>query len=356
MSKIKKLKKFYTNKKVLITGHTGFVGSWLTLLLKKFNCKIYGISMKPNLNSQNYRVLDISKQIKKEFFFDIENYALTNKTIKSIKPDIIFHLAAQAFVLEGYKNPIDTFRTNIIGTANLINSALLNKVKYNVIITTDKCYANNETNISFKEDAPLGGNDPYSSSKACAEIISRALSKSYGDKNLYIDTVRAGNILGGGDFGSNRLIPDIYFAKLNKKKLFIRYPKATRPWQNILDLIIGYSLIPINQKNRTNNFESWNIGPTNKEKKINVNLIVKKFLYNFDSNMKVIIKKNKIKEAKILMLNSNKFRKNLGWKNLYNIDETILQTSEWYKKYLLKDKKQVKIYSKKILDYTFKKI
>ncbi len=356
MSKIKKLKKFYTNKKVLITGHTGFVGSWLALLLKKLNCKIYGISMKPNLNSQNYRVLDISKIIKKEFFFDIENSALTNKTIKNIKPDIIFHLAAQSFVLEGYKNPIDTFRTNIIGTANLINSAIINKVKYNVIITTDKCYANNETNISFKENAPLGGNDPYSSSKACAEIISKALSKSYGVKNLYVDTVRAGNILGGGDFGSNRLIPDIYFAKLNKKKLFIRYPKATRPWQNILDLIIGYSLIPMSQKNRTNNFESWNIGPTNKEKKINVNSIVKKFINNFDSNMKVIIKKSKIKEAKILMLNSNKFRKNLGWKNLYNIDETISQTSEWYKKYLLKDKKKVKVYSKRILDYTLKKI
>ena len=356
MSKIKKLKKFYNNKKILITGHTGFVGSWLAYLLIGFNCKIYGISMKPNHNSQNYKFLDISKKIKKEFFLDINNTILLNKKVGDIKPDIIFHLAAQSFVLEGYKNPIDTFKTNIIGTCNLINAAIQKKVKHNVIITTDKCYNNNENNTTFKEDSSLGGDDPYSASKACAEIVSKALSKSYNKNNTYIDTVRAGNILGGGDFGSNRLIPDIYYAKLKKKKLFVRYPKAIRPWQNILDVIIAYSLIPINQKNRINKFDSWNIGPTAKEKKINVYKIVKNFLYNFDPKMKVIIKKNNIKEAKTLMLNSDKIRKIIGWKNNFNIDQTIYQTSEWYKLYLSKDKKGIQIFSKKLLESILKKI
>tara|TARA_Y100000590_G_scaffold320708_1_gene363085 strand:- start:83 stop:1150 length:1068 start_codon:yes stop_codon:yes gene_type:complete len=349
MSKNKKLKKYYKNKRVLITGHTGFVGSWLAFLMIKLKCDVYGISKNKQINSENYKILNISKNLKKEFFLDIEDFKNINKKINLIKPNIIFHLAAQSYVLEGYKNPIDTLKTNIIGTANILKSAIKNKIKYNVIVTTDKCYSNLDKKKTFNENSQLGGNDPYSVSKACAELVSSAFSKSFKSK-VYIDTVRAGNIIGGGDFGNNRLIPDIFLSKINKKNLIIRYPKAIRPWQNVLDVIIGYCLIPMSQKNRKKKFDCWNLGPKLNENKINVLQLVKKFLHNFDKNKKIIIRKSNIREAKILMLNSNKIRKKLNWNNIFDINETLKQTSEWYKIYYSGKRNNVKNYSSKLLD------
>ena len=349
MSKNKKLKKFYKKKRVLITGHTGFVGSWLAFLMINLKCEVYGISKNKSINSENYKILNINKNIKKEFFIDINNFKNINNKIKLIKPNIIFHLAAQSYVLEGYKNPLETLKTNIIGTANILKSAIENKIKYNVIVTSDKCYSNLDKKKIFTESSRLGGNDPYSVSKACAELISNSFSRSYKER-VYIDTVRAGNIIGGGDFGKNRLIPDIFFSKLHKRNLIIRYPKAIRPWQYILDVIFGYSLIPLNQKNRKNKFDSWNMGPKLKEKKINVIQIVRKFLQNFDKYKKIKIQNPNFKEAKILMLNSNKIRKKLKWDNKFNINETILQTSEWYKIFYNGKKNKVKKYSQKKLN------
>lgn len=354
MSEIKKLKNFYKNKKILITGHTGFVGSWLSLFMNQLNCKVYGISKSNSDNSKNYKLLNISKRLKKEYFLDINNFVTLEKKIKLVKPDIIFHLAAQAYVLEGFNDPLNTFKTNVIGTANVIESSIRNKIKYNVIVTTDKCYVNKEKNVNFDEKAELGGDDPYSASKACAEIVSNAMSKSFSYKNIYIDTVRAGNIIGGGDFGYKRLITDIFNSIKNNKEIVIRYPKAIRPWQNVLDVILAYSLIPINQKNRKRNNESWNLGPSNKEKKITVIELVRKFLNTFGNKVNVKVEKSKIKEKKILMLNSNKIKKKMKWKNKFKINETVDQTCNWYNLYLARNKKKLNIYSvslvKKILN------
>jgi len=354
MSKIKKLKNFYRNKKVLITGHTGFVGSWLSLLMIELNCKVYGISKYINDNSKNYKILNISKRLKKEYFIDINNHNNLDKKIKLIKPDIIFHLAAQAYVLEGFNNPLNTFKTNIIGTANVLECSIKNKIPYNVIITTDKCYINKEKDENFSEDSELGGDDPYSASKACAEIVSNAMSKSFSNNHIYIDTIRAGNIIGGGDFGYKRLITDIFNSIKNNKKIVIRYPQAIRPWQNVLDVIMAYSLIPLNQKNRKSNYESWNLGPSYNEKKITVLNLVKKFLKIFNKKINIKFKKSKIKEKKLLMLNSDKIKYKIKWKNQFTINETIDQTCIWYNIYLSGNNDKLNQYSasliKKILN------
>ena len=182
-----KIKKFYKNKKILITGHTGFVGSWLCLLMVNLNCKVFGISKKNTPNSQNYNIQNISKKIQNEFFLDITNYKFLEKKIKLIKPDVLFHLAAQPYVIEGYSNPLATININAIGTANVLKTCYENNVKHNVIITTDKCYENEDKRFVFKENSKLGGDDPYSASKACAEIITKSLSKSFSNsKNTLI--------------------------------------------------------------------------------------------------------------------------------------------------------------------------
>lgn len=356
MIRNKKLKNFYKHKKILITGHTGFVGSWLCFFLKNFDCLIYGISKNKLENANNYNILQISTYLKKEFFLDINNYKKFNEKVRIIKPDIVFHLAAQSYVLEGYKNPLETFKTNIVGTANILNSSISNNIKYNVIITSDKCYLNSNHNKYFKEDSILGGDDPYSASKACAELISKSLINSYKSK-IYVHTIRAGNILGGGDFGKQRLIPDIYFSKINNKKLHLRYPKAIRPWQNILDVIHAYSLIPLQQFLKKKKYDNWNLGPKISDKKTNVENLVKKFLLNFNDNKKfnIIIKKKKNKESEVLMLNSNKIRKEVKWKNFYTIEETIKQISEWYNIYYNK-KSKIKKFSKELLKDLFAKI
>ena len=357
MNKINKHNKFYKDKKVLITGHTGFVGSWLSLLMLKFNSKVYGISKNALDNSFNYKNLSIKNDLKGEYFLDINNFNNLNKKIKIIKPDIIFHLAAQPYVIEGYENPIDTLKTNIIGTANLLRSSLENKIKHNVIITSDKCYNNLDKKTFFNENSEMGGSDPYSVSKGCAELITKSFSQSY-NNNIYIHTVRAGNIIGGGDFGKNRLIPDIYYSKIKNKKLNIRYPNAIRPWQNILDVINSYSYIPVAQASIKNRYDCWNIGPRTNDAKINVIELVEKFLKNFDKNkqIRVRIKNNHLKESIILMLNSNKIRKKLNWKNIFNTNQTIKQTSEWYKICLNGSRSELKEYSIKLLNELFKRI
>lgn len=357
MSKNNKLKKFYNNKKILITGHTGFVGSWLTFMMIKLGAKVYGISKNTIDNSVNYKVLRLKDYLKGEYFFDIVDFKILNSKIKQIKPNIIFHLAAQPYVMEGYKNPLETISTNIIGTANLVKSAITNKIKHNVIITSDKVYKNSNKKTFFNENSEMGGSDPYSMSKSCAELVTRSFSESYNTK-LFIDTVRAGNIIGGGDFGKNRLITDIYFAKFKKRKLILRYPNAIRPWQNVLDAIHAYSLIPLNQDKRKKSYDSWNIGPRRYEGKISVKKLVEKFLLSFDvtDKTRTKFKISKHKESKILMLNSYKIRKKLNWENIFNINTTIKQTGKWYKIFQNKDMINLRKHSESILNQLLDKV
>ena len=337
------LKKFWKNKKVFITGHTGFKGTWICLMLNLLNSNIYGCSLKP-LKKSLFNQTKINKYLKGNFFVDIRNIKILKKKLHDVKPEIIFHLAAQPLVTESFKDPVKTFDTNILGTVNLLECIRdLKSVKSVVIITTDKVYKIKKRNKMYSERDELGGVDPYSSSKVGAEIVTASFIKSYFIKtNLKnrISTARAGNVIGGGDYSKNRLIPDIINSINRKKKLIVRNPSHVRPWQYVIEPLLGYLLLAEKQykgKIVNRNF-SWNFGPAKigfKTVKYVVNEI-KKF-----HKIKFSTKKNgTIKETTILKLNSSKAKKYLNWSSLWNINRSLKQVIEW--NYLAKKDDQIK--------------
>ena len=236
-------KNFWKNKNILITGHTGFKGSWLTLILNFFGSKVYGYSLENNEKNSIFNILNISQKCHLHQIGDIRDYKTLEEFIFKIKPDVIFHLAAQPILIQSYLNPIETFATNVLGTVHILNCAKKVKSIQSIVnVTTDKCYElKEEDKVLFNEKDLIGGNDPYSSSKSCSELVTSAYKVSFlEDRNVGISTARAGNIVGGGDWGEYRLIPDILRSILKKEKLMVRYPEATRPWQHVLEPLSGY--------------------------------------------------------------------------------------------------------------------
>ncbi len=346
---MKSLKKYFSNKKVLVTGHTGFKGSWLVLWLKTLGAKIYGISNNYPTYPCNFKVLKLEKKVNHKIL-DLRDLDKVKSHILKIKPDYIFHLAAQSLVKFSYKDPTDTFSTNIMGTCNLLESVKYLKNKCNVIIiTSDKSYKNMEIKRGYKENDLLGGTDPYSASKGSAELLIKSYYESFlkFKKNIRISVSRAGNVIGGGDWSKDRTFPDCIKAWSKGKQVIIRNPKSTRPWQHVLEVIYGYLVLAINlKKNKKLNGEAFNFGPKNSQDK-NVISLLKEIKTNWNS-VKWKIKKNKtFKESTLLKLNSLKSRKKLRWSNKLTFEETIKLTIDWYKKY----------YSKgDILNYTISQI
>ena len=261
-------KNIFKNKKVLITGHTGFKGAWLTIWLKMLGAKVMGISKDIPSKPSHYQEIKISKKIT-DLRFDIRNFDKLKKNIVRFKPDFLFHLAAQSLVNISYKDSLLTWQTNLIGTINVLESIkFLKKKCVCVIVTSDKCYRNYETKKGYKETDELGGHDPYSASKGAAEIAIRSYIKSfYHDPNKYrISTARAGNVIGGGDWNLGRLIPDCVISAQSKKITKIRNQNSTRPWQHVIELIYGYLKLSVElKKNKSLHGESFNFGP-NKQK------------------------------------------------------------------------------------------
>lgn len=331
-------KKYWKNKKVLVTGHSGFTGSWLCFVLKLFGSKVYGLSLKPNTKPSLFRLLEIEKIISNNYFLNINNKNKIEKIIKKIEPEIIFHLAAQPLVKLSITNPLETFQTNVMGTINICDiSRKLIKLKKLILVTTDKCYKNvNSKKISFfKENDELGGNDPYSASKACAEIsINSYTNIFFKNKDIKISSVRAGNIIGGGDWSKDRLIPDIYRSIYSSKVLKIRYPNATRPWQHVLEVIGAYLKLA-----ESNYSGPWNFGPnTKKSYKVRDILI---YIRKMNKNLKWQITEPKEKQESInLNLNVSKARKKLKWKPKWDIKKTIIETDKWYRDFY--NKKNIK--------------
>ena len=334
MENIIELKKFWSKKRVFITGHTGFKGSWLSIILTYLNSTVVGYSLKPKKNSLFNKSM-ISQKLKSNTYADINNLSKLKKKIKVSKPEIIFHLAAQPLVIESYKEPLKTLKANIIGTANLLDSIRnIKSIKSVVIITTDKVYKIKKNNKLYKELDQLGGFDPYSASKVAAEIVVESYIKSFFENsNLQnrISTARAGNVIGGGDFSQNRLIPDIIYAINNNKKLKIRNPNHIRPWQHVLDPLMGYLILARKQyNNKVDNKEhSWNFGPnkSNFKKVIDIVKYIKKLQY-----FKFSFLKNKsFKETNILKLNSIKAKKKLNWSSKWNLTQSLEKTLEWNK-------------------------
>lgn len=336
-------KKFleFKNLKILVTGSTGFKGSWLSFWLSSLGAKVVGVGLKPEKDSILFKKLFLSKQIK-QYFFDISKFNQLNSVINKEKPDLIFHLAAQSIVSLSYKNPLKTFSSNIMGSANILEAFKLSKTQGLVYITSDKCYLNLDKNKSFRESDVLGGTDNYSSSKACAENIFFSYSNSYFQNEKYTRLVsaRAGNVIGGGDFKKDRIVPDIIRSIRNKEKLIIRNPNATRPWQHVLEPLSGYLLLGFNILNKKINKRfspSWNFGPPKKNCK-KVLFITKKIQKNMDNTSNIIIsKKQNFHEPKLLSLNINKAKNELGWEPKLSLEQTLKLTTEWYK-HLDKDK------------------
>jgi len=343
--------KIYQDKKVLITGHTGFKGSWLTLWLNMLGANVLGYS----INIPTKPSMFISTNLKKKIINikgDVRNFKKLDSIIKKFKPQVIFHLAAQPIVTESYKNPQITFTTNILGTLNILECVRKNSfIKACVIVTSDKCYKNRELNRGYKENDELAGIDPYSASKSSAEIISHSYFNSFFTKRN-IATARAGNVIGGGDWSPQRIVPDYFRALQNKNKLIIRNPNSTRPWQHVLEPLGGYLLLGkflIKNKRYISN-NSYNFGPRNYiNNKTVLNLIKSLSKKNY---YKIVKKKNTLYESKLLQLNSFKAAKDLHWQPVLDYKETINFTKAWYENFIKKSnmynfsKKQIIEYSK----------
>lgn len=343
---------FFKNKKVLITGANGFKGSWLSYWLYLFDTEVFGLGIK-NENEKLFKDLNLKKKINFTYL-DITNKIKLKKFLLKKKPEIIFHLAAQPIISEGYNFPYKTIMTNSIGTLNILeNCRNIKFVKSLILITSDKCYKDNFSTKGFVESDKMGGEDPYSSSKACAELLAECYTESFYKKNkIGIATCRAGNVIGGGDWSSNRLIPDCIKWINKNKEIYIRNPNHNRPWQHVLEPLSGYILLAKKLHKNYNKYSGpWNFGP--KQNTVtSVLQVVKEIVKKLKKGKVRINKKNFFYEQKNLQLNIKKSNKELGWYPIYSIAKSISITVDWYKGVVIDKKVSAEEMTKKqILDY-----
>ena len=330
---------FYKGKKVFITGHTGFKGSWLAFLLHLIGAKVHGYSLSPLKNSL-FNSLNLADKIESTFA-DIRDLKCLSDAMDRFEPDCVFHLAAQALVKDSYLDPINTYSTNVIGSLNLLESVRNSKsVRTLIYVTSDKCYENLEWIWGYRENDRLGGHDPYSSSKAAAVLIFSTYLKSFFSNNINIGiaSVRAGNVIGGGDWAPNRIIPDAIRSILNNTSLVIRNPYATRPWQHVLEPLSGYLFLAYKLSEDPIKFQgSWNFGPSSMKVK-NVGEIID-ILFRKIGAGSIEIKQETSgdHEAGLLQLNCDKAHQVLNWHSKWNLEETLTATADWYKAYLNND-------------------
>ena len=323
--------KNWKDKTVLVTGHTGFKGGWLTLLLTELVAEVHGVALPPQGERSFFADSNLSSVIKTSNIVNITDLHNLKKVVSKVQPDFIFHLAAQPLVRYSYENPIETFQTNVLGTVNILEaSRSLNSLDGVVVITTDKVYSNKEWEWGYRENDPLGGSDPYSASKACSEFVVDSYRESYFRRsNTAIVTVRAGNVIGGGDWALDRLIPDAIRAIENNISMTIRAPDAIRPWQHVLSPLEGYIILAQQMMAKKIISGAWNFGPpewgnaTVKDVLKIVKEVVPDFSYQVDSP-------HNLHEAKILALDSSKANYRLGWSHRWNLEEAIRKTIEWH--------------------------
>jgi CDP-glucose 4,6-dehydratase len=349
------LSKFWKGKKVFLTGHTGFKGSWFLIFLNLLGAKVAGYSLKPNVNPNLYDLAKLDKEIHKTTFSDIRDYSKLKNSIKKFSPDFVVHMAAQPLVSESYANPKYTYEVNTLGTVNILN--ILNEIKFiksALIITTDKVYLNNNKKNYYEESDILGGFDPYSNSKSCAELVVNSYNRSFFKKNnIFVATARAGNVIGGGDFSKDRILPDYIRALLKNKRLILRSPNSIRPWQHVIDPLYGYLLLLMKlYKKEAITSNSFNFGPKKSNNK-SVNDVINLINKDFNNSVRVIKKNNNSNsyhESKILMLNSDKSKKILNWQTKYNLEQSIKLTSFWFKEFFAK-KNILKLTQNQITNY-----
>lgn len=335
----------YKNKKVLLTGHTGFKGSWLALWLTSLEAEVCGYSLEPNTEPSMFNELKIEEKITQSVIGDILDYENLSQTMNSYAPDIVFHLAAQPLVRLSYTEPILTYKTNVIGSLNVLEAARrCPSVKAFVNVTTDKCYENKEVNRGYREDEPMGGYDMYSSSKGCVEIMSSSFRRSFlqDEKSMAMATARAGNVIGGGDWALDRLIPDCIRGINACKDIEIRNPIAVRPWQHVLEPLSGYLLLgqklleSANSEFRDKYTDGFNFGP-NEDSVLTVADVAEKVTEFYGKGKVIVGEKSPLHEAGLLMLNIEKAEKVLGWTPTLTANEAIKNTVDWYKHFYAED-------------------
>ena len=325
----------YQGKRVLVTGHSGFKGGWLTLWLKELGAQVCGYSLPPNTTPSLFEAVHIDDGIM-SVFADLADTAKLEKTFRDFQPEIVFHLAAQPLVRLSYAEPVQTYQTNVMGTLNVLEAARkTSSVKAFVNITTDKCYENKEVARGYKEDEPMGGYDMYSSSKGCVEIMSSSYRRSFlQEPGTYaLATARAGNVIGGGDWALDRLIPDCVRSLEAGKEIEIRNPHATRPWQHVLEPLSGYLLLGHLLYTQGKKFaEGFNFGP-HEDSVLTVAEVAKQVVENYGKGSVQVHKKDNLHEANLLMLNIEKAHSVLGWVPTYNAHQAISKTVAWYKRF-----------------------
>lgn len=324
----------FKDKKVLVTGHTGFKGSWLIAWLTKIGANVTGVSLADNNNLSLYATTNLSNDIN-DIRQDIRDAAAIKKIFESEKPDFVFHLAAQALVRKSYIDPISTWETNLLGTVNILDA--LRQFTHTctvIMITSDKCYDNVEWVWGYREHDKLGGPDPYSASKGSAELAINSYIKSYfsDSGNIKICSARAGNVIGGGDWSEDRIIPDCVKAWSKSEKVILRNPFSTRPWQHVLEPISGYLKLAEEMYNRDDlHGNAFNFGPNNNEDQSVLSLVEKMSEYWSSVQWEVLSKKEEFYESGLLKLNCDKARSKLKWHAILDFDSTIRLTAEWYK-------------------------
>lgn len=334
----------YKDKTVLVTGHTGFKGSWLVYWLHQMGAKVIGYSLEAPTTPNHIELLNLNIV---SIIGDIRDLEKLNETFQEYKPDIVFHLAAQPLVRLSYENPIETYETNVIGTLKVFEACKNVNVKAIVNITSDKAYENKEWIWGYRENDPMGGYDPYSSSKGCADILASSYRNSFFNikdykktHNTLIATCRAGNVIGGGDWAKDRLITDIMISVSQGKKVSIRNPLATRPWEHVLEPLSGY--LHIGQKlleEKVDFGEAWNFGPSD-EGSITVEEVVKNVKKHWDKiDYEINQDPNQLHEANLLKLDCSKAHILLKWKDVWDSETTFEKTVKWYKAYYEDDKK-----------------
>ncbi len=327
---------FWKNKKVFITGHTGFKGSWLSLWLHSVGAEVTGYALNPPTDPSLYEICRIYDLVN-SVIADVRDGAKLEKTIQATSPEVVIHMAAQPLVRESYENPVDTYAINVMGTVNLLEAVRkCDSVKAVVNVTTDKCYDNKEWIWGYRENESLGGYDPYSSSKACSELVTSAYRnsffnpKNYAKHGVSLGSVRAGNVIGGGDWATNRLIPDCIRAILNGEKIIIRNPNAVRPWQHVLEPLSGYLVLAQKlYEDGPKYAEAWNLGPNDEDAKP-VDWIVRELCVKWGEGASYEVdKREHLHEAHHLKLDCSKAKAELGWHPKWNLEKTIDSIIEW---------------------------
>ncbi len=328
-------KNIYRGKTVLVTGHSGFKGSWLSLWLNQLGAKVVGISIDIPSEPSNFKVSGLEDSIESHFI-DIRDFELLTKVFQKVKPDYVFHLAAQALVRKSHIEPLSTYTTNAIGTANILECLrLMEERTIAVLITSDKAYDNVEWNWGYRENDRLGGKDPYSASKGMAELAIKAYFHSYfidSSENISLGIARAGNVIGGGDWAEDRLVPDCVKCWSDKRSVEIRKPNSTRPWQHVLEPLSGYlSLGHQLSVDKRVNGEAYNFGPNSNQDRTVKDLIIEMKKYWSEAEWKDTSGGEEgFHEASLLKLNCDKALKDLDWRPTLNFPETVKMTSEWY--------------------------